>query len=372
LRLLSSLFERSFAHGVHPHGFKEQTEDLPIQRVPFGQQYVMPLGQHIGVPAKPVVSEGQEVHRGQLIAEPGGFVSTALHSPVTGKITKIGDQDFDRFEPSDVTKAIVLGTANELTVNRGGNITKVPIDPKFQKYMSKASNARVPLFVARMPFEIAEISGDQAREAGLQVGDRIVSLDGEPTPYYHNFRIAVRQYKGQNVEIGYERDGRDFTTNIQLSEEGRLGVYSHPEDYFYESERLEYSFLEAMPAGVDWGVSFLREQFTAFGQMFKGKINPNETLGGFGTITKLFPETWQWESFWYVTALLSLILGFMNLLPIPALDGGHVMFLIYEVLSGRKPSDKFMEYATLAGFAIVLTLVVYANGLDVWRWISGN
>ena len=147
---------------------------------------------------------------------------------------------------------------------------------------------------------------------------------------------------------------------------------NYPPDHYFEFETQEYSLGQALPLGVDRGWSFLTDQFKAFGQMFKGNIDPSETLGGFGTITKLFPETWEWQSFWRVTAILSLILGFMNLLPIPALDGGHVMFLIGEVITGKKPSDKVMEYSTMIGFAIVLALVVYANGLDVWRWITGG
>jgi regulator of sigma E protease len=118
-------------------------------------------------------------------------------------------------------------------------------------------------------------------------------------------------------------------------------------------------------------MDFLGNQFKAFGEMFKGNIKVTESLGGFASIGSMFGTTWEWERFWYMTASLSLILAFMNLLPIPALDGGHVMFLLYEVVSGRKPSDKFMERATMIGFVIVLGLVLLANGLDIWRGIKG-
>src|SRR5690606_27386964 len=139
-------------------------------------------------------------------------------------------------------------------------------------------------------------------------------------------------------------------------------------DFFFELEKKTYSLAQALPMGVTKGVNFLGDQIKAFGQIFRGKIKASESLGGFGTIAKLFPDTWEWESFWRVTAILSLILGFMNLLPIPALDGGHVLFLLYEIISGRKPSDKFLEYATLAGFVILISLLLYANGLDLMRW----
>jgi len=115
------------------------------------------------------------------------------------------------------------------------------------------------------------------------------------------------------------------------------------------------------------GSQFLGDQFKAFGQMFKGKIKASESLGGFGSIASMYGDIWIWERFWKMTAILSLILGFMNLLPIPALDGGHVMFLLYEVVTGRKPSDKFMEVATMVGFILILSLVIFANGLDIFR-----
>ena len=126
-----------------------------------------------------------------------------------------------------------------------------------------------------------------------------------------------------------------------------------------------------MPLGVSKSIEFLSLQINAFGQMASGKVKASESLGGFGSIAKMFSDTWDWERFWRMTAVLSLILGFMNLLPIPALDGGHVMFLLYEIVTGRKPSDKFMEYATIAGFVLIIGLVLYANGLDIFRAIKG-
>jgi regulator of sigma E protease len=154
---------------------------------------------------------------------------------------------------------------------------------------------------------------------------------------------------------------------VQPNEEGRIGVAIEGPEYFFDFERKEYTLMQALPAGVSHGWNFLVTQLKAFGQMFRGKIKFTESVGGFGTIAKLFPDEWHWETFWRNTAILSLILAFMNLLPIPALDGGHVMFLMYEAVTGKKPSDKFMEYSTMIGFALVLGIVLLANGLDVWR-----
>jgi regulator of sigma E protease len=287
-------------------------------------------------------------------------------------ILKIGDQNFDRFEPSLLKRQIVLADVDNVSVRRNNREINVNIDPKFVGLLASSKYSKMSLFTARFPFEISSVEGKEAKEAGFEAGDRVISINDIPTPYYHDFIKAVQTLKGATVSIGYTRGGQDRTTSMTLSDKGEIGVYAEQAPKFFTFERQDYSFAEAMPAGVDKGWTFLTDQFKAFGQMFKGKIKASESLGGFGTITKLFPETWVWESFWRVTAILSLILGFMNLLPIPALDGGHVMFLLYEAISGRKPSDKFMEYATMTGFAIVLTLVIYANGLDVWRWISGG
>jgi regulator of sigma E protease len=287
-------------------------------------------------------------------------------------ILKIGEADFERFEPSMLKRQIVLSDADKVIVQRDGREVSVPVDPKFVGMLASSKYSKMSLFTTRTPFEILTVEGKAAKDAGLEPGDRIISINDIPTPYYHDFGREVKNLKGATVALGYVRSGQERTTSMTLSDEGKLGVFAELPTKFFTFERQDYSFFEAMPAGVDKGWTFLTDQFKAFGQMFKGKIKASESLGGFGTITKLFPETWEWESFWRVTAILSLILGFMNLLPIPALDGGHVMFLLYEWVSGKKPSDKFMEYATMAGFAIVLALVIYANGLDVWRWLSGG
>ncbi|HKK80211.1 MAG TPA: site-2 protease family protein, partial [Phaeodactylibacter sp.] len=154
---------------------------------------------------------------------------------------------------------------------------------------------------------------------------------------------------------------------LTTTENGLIGVQRYGPAELFGTKREEYSLAQALPAGVVKGWTFLEDQIKAFGQMFKGRIKPSESLGGFGTIGSMFGNEWLWERFWTMTAILSLILAFMNLLPIPALDGGHVMFLLYEMVTGRKPNDKVIEWATLIGFIVVLLLVLYANGLDIIR-----
>ena len=288
-------------------------------------------------------------------------------------ILRVGDRPFDKFEAGVIRTEIAINNATEIEVERDGQNVVVPIDPKFVRILSSSENAKKTLIMERFPFYIKSVDENSPAEvAGLLAEDQVIGLGGEPTPYYHQVNRALRLYKGEQTSIEFIRNRDTLSATVRPTEAATIGVgIQTPLDLFeYEEER--YSFAESIPAGVAKGWNFLSVQFSAFGQIAKGKIKASESLGGFGTITNLFPRTWDWRAFWYVTAILSLILGFMNLLPIPALDGGHVMFLIYEVISGRKPSDKFMEYATMVGFALVLLLVLYANGLDVWRWVTGK
>jgi regulator of sigma E protease len=225
-----------------------------------------------------------------------------------------------------------------------------------------------------MPFVIGLVAKDgPAEKAGLQKEDKIVSVNGQPTPYYDLFTDYVKGKNNETITLGVIPKGEESVKEISLTlnETGMMRVAPAAPEYHYDTERIEYGFLESLPAGYHQGMDFLGNQFKAFGEMFKGNIKVTESLGGFASIGSMFGTTWEWERFWYMTASLSLILAFMNLLPIPALDGGHVMFLLYEVVSGRKPSDKFMERATMIGFVIVLGLVLLANGLDIWRGIKG-
>jgi regulator of sigma E protease len=289
------------------------------------------------------------------------------------KIVNIGSKPFSRFDSRELLRGIVLGDADHVDVIRDGEEVVVPIDKKYISILSSNDSRNVGIFGARTPAEVKEVkAGSAAEKVQLQVGDRFIGLDGVSTPYLNDFYKNRDAEKTGTIDLQILRDGDTLNVALTPSEEGVIGVYwMMPEDYFIVESKT-YPFFEAMPMGVAKGYNFLADQIRAFGKMFKGEIKASESLGGFGTISQLFPKTWDWQQFWRITAILSLILGFMNLLPIPALDGGHVMFLIWEVVTGKKPSDKFMEYATLVGFAIVLGLVIYANGLDVYRWLSSK
>jgi len=252
----------------------------------------------------------------------------------------------------------------------------LPIDEKWVTELSSYKNKDQFLFIPRTEFIISEIPKDgesSGRDAGMEVGDKIISVNDVSTPFFDHYLAETKKLRGQKVKIAVMRDQSQVVfDDVKLSDTGKIGVYRTSPIELYGSKRQDYTLLQALPAGVKKGWNFLANQVKAFSQMFRGKIKASESLGGFGSIGKMFGTTWEWERFWTMTALLSLILAFMNLLPIPALDGGHVMFLLWEVITGRKPSDKFMEIATILGFVIVLGLVVWANGMDVLRWLRGQ
>ncbi len=286
-------------------------------------------------------------------------------------IVSVGGKPFDKFNDRVVVREIIFNNADQLTVRRDEREVELPIDEKFVGVLSSYENKDKLLFLPRYPFVVGRVvEGTPADGAGVLAEDHIIGLNGKPTPYFDSFLEKVKRHKEEQVDVRLVRNERDtLSLTMTTTENGTIGVVPYGATYFFDTERQEYTFLEALPAGTIKGWQFLTDQLKAFGQMFRGKIKPSESLGGFGSIGRMFGGVWQWERFWTMTAILSLILAFMNLLPIPALDGGHVMFLLYELVTGRKPSDKFMEYATLVGFIIVIALVLYANGLDILRGI---
>lgn len=290
------------------------------------------------------------------------------------KILKVGDVAFDRFNDRAILRGIAIDNARKITLERGGNEQVLTVDNEWADILTRHDNKRERLFSPRIPFVIGlAAKGGPAEEAGLKKEDLIVSVNGTPTNYYDQYSDAVKGIKNQEITLGVKSKDSESVRQVKvmLNDKGMMRVAPAPPEYFYDTKRIDYGFLESIPAGYNQGVNFLGDQFKAFGEMFKGNIKVTESLGGFASIGSMFGKQWIWERFWYMTASLSLILAFMNLLPIPALDGGHVMFLLYEVVSGRKPSDTFMERATMVGFVIVLGLVVLANGLDIWRGIKG-
>lgn len=287
------------------------------------------------------------------------------------KVLKIGDKPFDKFNPRLLVTAVVIDGANSIEVERNGQRVNIPIDPKFTNILASHETKSKEIFGARIPVTIGKLGeGYPAIEAGFKEEDQLIGVGGVSTQYFNEFAKALKENSGQNVDIQVIRDGKEMVINSKVTEDGRLGFAPYGFDKYFDVARQKYSLMEAIPMGFVDGYKFLASQIKAFGRMFSGELDPSSSLGGFGTFASIFGSSWDWGHFWKMTGIISLILAFMNLLPIPALDGGHVMFLLYEMVSGRKPSDTFLEYATMAGFILVMGLVLYANGLDIMRGCS--
>lgn len=209
--------------------------------------------------------------------------------------------------------------------------------------------------------------------AGLQAGDSITHLNGKSVTFYDFKELITKACKANpdscNMALTYVREGASHTIAIRLDSLGQVGVMQTfpPNRQLLPVVKTKYSFFASIPAGVELGVNTLKGYVGQMKYLFSKE--GAKQLGGFGTIGSIFPATWDWHQFWYMTAFLSIILAFMNILPIPALDGGHVLFLVYEIIARRKPSDLFMERAQIVGMVLLFTLLIWANLNDLLRFI---
>jgi len=284
-------------------------------------------------------------------------------------IVSLDGKPFKKFEPGLVIKDIMLANLRDIKVLRDGMETDIHISQQAVSDISAHQKEAVEFATVRMPVVVGELQKGSAAEAsGMKPDDKIIGINNNKVLYFDQLSSKLDSLKGTAITVNVERGGQPLALeNVAVSADGKLGFTPYGPAKFFNFSRKNYSLAEALPAGVGKGVNFLGDQLKGFGQMFSGKIKASESLGGFASITKLFPRQWDWERFWYITAILSIILGFMNLLPIPALDGGYIMFLIWEIITGRKVSEKVMEVATTIGIVLLLILMVYANGLDILR-----
>ena len=280
-------------------------------------------------------------------------------------LLKADDTELERFGEDCFRRVL---NAQTVTVLRGGVETGIPIPEDMAQRVMRDKKGFASY---RFPMVVRELGKTESGEspaavAGLQPGDSIVSINGIVTPSFYEVGEVLAQNKDKDVLVGFYRAGIPQTLTLHTDTAGKMGIYSVSPFDMYQTVTRKYGFFESFPAGVMLGVNTLKGYVSDMKYVFTKE--GASSLGGFGTIGSLFPAEWDWHSFWMKTAFLSIILAFMNILPIPALDGGHVMFLLYEVIARRKPSDKFLEYAQVTGMFLLFALLIYANGNDIFRF----
>ena len=275
-------------------------------------------------------------------------------------------------EISEAKRVDILRDGKQMSISLPGNLNllnMIKADPSFVR----------PLLPARMDSIMA---GSPAEKAGMKAGDHIIAMNGAPVDSYNEFvdqlgrredllltaKTQADSLKARTVSIVFGNDSRTDTATVVLTPELKLGFFAPNLAAIYKPVTTEYGFFESIPAGIKYGWHVLASYVDDMKYVFSAE--GAKSLGGFGAIGSLFPPMWDWYMFWKMTAFLSIILAFMNILPIPALDGGHVLFLLYEMITRRKPSENFMIKAEYVGFGILILLMVVANLNDILRWLG--
>ena len=278
------------------------------------------------------------------------------------KIIAVDGLSVDRF--SDINKSMVLRDESFVVdIVRNESLERIEIGNNFIKHWKNSGKEK--LFIPRTLVQVAELSKNSFSEkAGIKPGDVLMSVNGVFTEYFDEFKEELLKNKSKEVSIGLDRSGVYMEVEVEVSENGKIG-FSVANNLNLSVE--EFSFFESFPAGYNLAMNRLGEYISQFSLIFNADNDLASEMGGFGAIGNMFPSSWDWHKFWELTAFLSLMLAFMNLLPIPALDGGHVMFLLYEIVMRKPAPEKVIEYAQVAGMVILFALLIFANGNDIVR-----
>lgn len=282
------------------------------------------------------------------------------------KVISVGGEYVDNY--LQVPATILLDDVREVQVERDGAPMTVTIDPKYIKSMLKDKE-----FISlRMPFVVGKVVPDGGAErAGLAAGDSLVAVDGVPMRWFDEFRSAFAAHKGDTVRVEFVRNGERMTAAMPISAEGQAGAYLAGINLadIYPISTRQYSFWEAIPVGCGRAFTSIGSYLKQLKLIVSPETEAYKSVGGIIAMGNFFPGEWNWLSFWQITALISIMLAVLNILPIPMLDGGHMVFILYEMITRRTPSDKFMERAQLVGMVIVFGIVILANGNDILKLI---
>jgi regulator of sigma E protease len=284
------------------------------------------------------------------------------------KILTVDNQHIENF--LQITPDIVLNNRKTIQIERDGQIVNIEIPKEYIPKMLKGKG-QIDYRIPYGPFVIANFGKESpGKTAGVLIGDELKGIDDLKFTYFDEFQKYLFENKEHQLVLNLLRKGENINIPVKPTPEGFLGVNrAGSPDKIFDLKTVRYGFFQSFPAGIEKGFKTVADYLKQFKLLFSKHTKAYESLGGFITIGNIFPGVWDWQSFWNLTAFLSIILAVMNILPIPALDGGHVMFLLFEVVTGRKPSDKFLEYAQYAGMILLLSLLIFANGNDILRLI---
>lgn len=271
----------------------------------------------------------------------------------------------------DVNKHILVRGITKIEVLHQNGIVEtinLPIDLDQQLFAADQMSA----FTVRFPAVVDSVFADMpGLKAGMIKGDSIVLINGNPIFFWDEMTSTLTENKNKTIQVGVYRKDSLIQLSVALDSTAKIGIQPFvDEEEIVTSEKVSYGFFESIAKGFGYGYWTLHDYVVQFKFVFTEK--GSTAIGGFASIGKMFPSTWDWMAFWERTALISIILAFMNILPIPALDGGHVMFLLFEMITGRVPSEKFLIRAQIVGIVILLSLLLYANGMDIYRAITGK
>jgi regulator of sigma E protease len=282
------------------------------------------------------------------------------------KIISVDNREIENF--LKIIPEIILSSAKTIQVERNDSIVNINLPDSLIHILIKSR--KLGFIAPRIPFVIDGFTKESvAEKAGLMKNDSIIMLNDEKIAFFDEFKAQLSKYKNQNVKVTAIRNKKDtIHINVNVPESGLIGLYPVGDiSRFFELKKIKYSFLKSIPAGIVKGYETSIDYLKQFKLIFNFKTKAYESLGSFITIGSIFPGSWDWHSFWNLTAFLSIILAIMNILPIPALDGGHVLFVLFEIITGRKPGDKFLEYAQIIGMILLLALFIFATYNDILR-----
>ena len=292
------------------------------------------------------------------------------------KILAVNNQPVEDY--TDIVKKLILG--NEVSIERDGKLETVTLPVDLIGKLVEKKRSRMPLLEPRIPVIVDEVAdSSNAYKAGLKSGDQIIAVNSASAIFFDELKNVLENSKEQTVQVNVLRGKDTLSLPTAVTKDGTIGFYPVSAISDLDSMGIlklhitKYSVLQAFPAGVKMAGEQLQFYIDQFKKILSPETGAYKGVGGFKAMGSIFPDSgWDWETFWRITAFFSIVLAFMNLLPIPALDGGHVMFTLYEMVSGRKPSDKFLEYAQIVGMVILFGLLIYANGNDWFGWGRGK